>query len=599
MKQQVADYFKKLITLGLLLLAANYAIEFVHPLILLPAGLLIYSFMYYRITGIKPPYLFTLPQVEKHVNKKGGFWNFFKLLISPIGFVYDIIVWIIWAVYLLFELVLDFIWLVKEVLFWIAHAILWFLKLFVPPIVFLYKMFIHYLVKWTWWIYQVSFKNIRASVTVNYYLIALWGTLIAMFSIFLFLYLDIMFETSGLVYIGAVLALIPLSWSFAEIASVRHNSLALEPYYEATGNFENGFENVKYLLYFLVTYLILFIVQAALDLFGWLQGSGLSFLGFALNINTAISIAFIFLTVFVFFATIMLPSHLLHTEEQETPFNDLVLFLKTILKKGLRYILSFVPTGFYSIVLMVIPAVIVGLGLYFTVEIKNDILDRKIETYQETTTTGLTKPEQYHLEKKIDRLEYYKDFPMNIFTESFSRSYIAQQVSLTERKIQNGNEELADLKSTYSRQVEQMEQNIKEARNIEDPEIREQQLEVLNAQKEKLDKTFQSGKERVHLAITKRKMDKDYLQNMRKQIPYTLFFMVLWISIFGGLVVAFSVAFFGNVFYVLYQFHENDQPTYWTRTLEEIKAKDGKQPLLGFSLMAIVTVLVAIMYLII
>jgi hypothetical protein len=243
---------------------------------------------------------------------------------------------------------------------------------------------------------------------------------------------------------------------------------------------------------------------------------------------------------------------------------------------------------------MVIPAAIVGLGLYFSVEIKNDILDRKIETYQETTTTGLTKPEQYHLQKKIDRLEYYKDFPVNIFTESFSRSYIDQQVSLTERQIQNGNEEFADLKSTYSRQVEQVNQRIEEARGLEDPEVREQQMEVLDAQKEKLDKTFQSGKERVQLAITKRKMDKDYLQNRKKQIPFALFFMVLWISVFGGAVFAFSVAYFGNVFYVLYQFHENDQPTYWTRTLEEIKAKDGKQPLLGFSLMVIVAVVVAI-----
>ena len=135
-------------------------------LIALMSGFLVLSFLHFKITGIKPKYLYGMKKADDHLNRKGGFWLLFKWIFSLFGFTYDLVVWSVNGIYALFLIIIDILLLVKTIVFWIIHAIIWFLRLFVPPIVFLYKMFIYYLVRWPWKIYKLTFRNISISTAL-------------------------------------------------------------------------------------------------------------------------------------------------------------------------------------------------------------------------------------------------------------------------------------------------------------------------------------------------------------------------------------------------------------------------------------------------
>ncbi len=175
--EKVTLYVKKILALLFSFAPLAFAIygEFdftPFSFILFIAGsFLFFAFLNFKITDEKPKFLFGLTQSDAFLTKKGGFWNLFKWIVNSLGFLYDLIVWAIWGVYLLFMLIVDFILLIKFVVYWIIHAIIWFIRQLFPPFIFLFKMFVHYIINWSWWIYQVTFRNMRISVNKNFYFI--------------------------------------------------------------------------------------------------------------------------------------------------------------------------------------------------------------------------------------------------------------------------------------------------------------------------------------------------------------------------------------------------------------------------------------------
>ena len=92
--------------------------------------------------------------------------------------------------------------------------------------------------------------------------------------------------------------------------------------------------------------------------------------------------------------------------------------------------------------------------------------------------------------------------------------------------------------------------------------------------------------------IGKLKSDIEYLDLKRKQFPILFFFGGLWLAIFGGMVLAFIIAYFGNVYHQVYIFRNDNEPSEWMKTIAQIKAKDSKQPLLGATLFIITGLLI-------
>jgi len=598
MKKSVAQYIQKLIALVIIGLGSLYASEFVNYLIIIPFSLLVYSFLIWQITNTKPQFLFNLKNVDTFINNKSSLWPLLKLFVLLWGFVYDIIVFVVWGIFLIFEIFADILLLLKDILFWITHAIIWFLKLFVPPIIFLYNIFIHYIIKWTWWSFQLAYRKVGHSMKFSYFIIGLIGAVLSLFLFFLFLYIDILIGFIGLVYVGMVLAILPVTWSYAEIASINDKNYDDEPYYEITSNFENGMVAVKNILFFILSFISLIIIQILLNLFNLIPSAGLSIGGIILNINTLISILLIFIFFILLFAKAVIPTHIIKAEEQETPVHNVIYLIKTIISKCLRYITTTIPTYLFGFITIIIPALIVFIAVFITFSLKNNMIESKIESLnKKKNETNLNEIQTYAIDKKIEKLNYYKTFPVNCFKDIFIErnlnNYciyeIKQNIADLERKIEESKNNYALKKATYENKIAVLNNKINKSAN---------EAEKLSATNELNNIKDEYNRELYNIDVSIKKLivDYRYFVNLKKQIPVKLFFMVLWISLFGGLIYAFLIAYKGNVYYELYDFREDGEPSYFAQQVEQAYEKDSKQLLLGFTLLILAMITLGILY---
>nr|MDA3822948.1 hypothetical protein [Bacteroidales bacterium] len=244
--EKVSLYVKKILALILSFAVFVFLIQTLNiekaifQVLIAAAAFLLFAVIDFRITGEKPRFLFGMNQSDTYLNKKGGFWNLFKWIVNLLGFVYDLVVWSIWGAYLLFVLFVDFLLLIKTIVYWVIHALIWFVRQLFPPFIFLFKMFMHYLISWVWWIYQLAFRNMKISVNKNFFFIALWGVIPALFIIFLFYACSQIVGIDELVALSAVFALIPLVWSYGEIAALRFEKRENDSYADVQASFGKG-----------------------------------------------------------------------------------------------------------------------------------------------------------------------------------------------------------------------------------------------------------------------------------------------------------------------------------------------------------------------
>jgi hypothetical protein len=581
-------YIKKILFLLICVVAGYFLIDFFAFYYVVPALLLAFSLADFKITGRKPEYLFNFRRTEEYF-KKGGLRDLIRIIVSLLAFVYDAVVWVIWGIYLIFELLAEFLFLLRNIFFWIIYGILWFLKLFIPPIVIIFKLIIHYLVKWIWWIYSISFKNISASLRKDHYFAALKGTILSVFIVFFFYFIGILADIKGIVFIGVVLALLPVTWIFGEISlsiSKTHQDKNEIP---ALNNYNNGLESVRSVLFYITVMLLLFIVQILLNLLGWIPDAGLSLLGVALNINTFITLVLIFLSVITLFGVLIIPTHRLFNVFREVSIKDSVALLGIIFRKGLQYILLLIPASFFSAFLIIIPAIIMGAALWFTIHIKDSVIDAKIGSLKNAKIEAKNEIEDYMIQTKINNLSFYKDYPWNIYKEINNRGNLNYEIRNKKEELTDEEAELNLIDNETTVEIEQIEAQI----NTE--LIRDANSALvadLRNQKMILEKNLAEIKAAKKVVIGKLIVDINNLENYKLQLLFAFFLAGVWLSIFGGMVLGFVFAYLGNIFYEIYLFRNDNKPSYWRLISMEEKEKDSKQPLIGFTLLVIVIVLV-------
>ena len=115
----------------------------------------------------------------------------------------------------------------------------------------------------------------------------------------------------------------------------------------------------------------------------------------------------------------------------------------------------------------------------------------------------------------------------------------------------------------------------------------ENRIAGLNNQKRELEKEYEDTKTAKKMVIDEFILDREYLINRKEQMPFTVLFTGLWLVIFGGIVLAFLVAYLGNVYYDLFLFRNDKALSYFTYLIKNEREKDYKQPLLGFTLLII------------
>lgn len=520
-------------------------------LLLAAFAFLLFGYLDYRITGTKPRFLFELNQSDTYLNKKGGFWNLFKWIVILLGLAYDLVVWSSWGVYLLFILAAELLLFIKTILYWIIHAVAWFTRQLFPPFVFLFRMFIHYIVNWSWWIYQLAARNVRTSLNRNFYFIALWGTVPAIFIVFLFFIISQLAGMPELVLFSYVFAIVPLVWSFGEIAALRYEGREKEEYSTVRSKFRTGFDGVRSVMFYLVILLFLFVAEIALNLLGWIPNLSMSLLGISLNLNMAITLVLIFLLIIMAYIPGILPTHILYRQDHQDDLKSSMVVLGMLGRRFLRYTFVEVPAVFFGSLLLILPGALLVITFFLTDTVKDAVLETRVEQLlaRAAAEPAVEAHDTYIL---IDRLEMYKDVPLlapGIFVEKMDGARIVsmeEKVASLEKWIAAG----------------------RDGQSAGDEVTRE---------------------EKDRLAIMR--ADLQEMKRQRAQMPVLYLFIGILVSVFGGLVLAVYVAYIGNVYYELYDLKEDGKPTWWTLTLEEMKKKDPNQPLLGFTLLGILGIL--------
>jgi hypothetical protein len=580
-------YIQKLIVLILVFTLGVILLHIVKIYFLLPALFFTLSFLVSRITGEKPSFLFGIANADEFLNKKAGFWVLFKWIMVLFGLVYDFIAWTIYGVFILFTVILDFILLVKTIIFWIIHAFIWFLKQFVPPLVFIFKMKIHYIFRWGWWIYKMSFNNIRISINRNFYFISLWGAILMVFVMLLFYGVGILMGVPELAFVGAVFALLPLVWSYGEISSIRLRHAEQESYQRVRNNFQSGFDAVRAILIYFIIFLALTVVEVVFNVLGWIPQIGFSFMGLAINVNTMSTLILLFIFVILVFAKLIMPPHIVCNQDFKADLNGSLNFLGVIGNRFLRYVFSVIPTGLFGAVVMIIPGLIIFLSIVITLNLKNTILDTRINLLNQRVSVldGLPK---YQTLKDIERINYFKSFPGNVISGFGGIKSLNGTVNLLEKNILQGEKEMSTLRLEFSTAIDSLDKKISENKllPIADSLSSRELARLESIRHTRLD-NFSKWEQEGEFSINKMKVDLADKKGLMIQLPVVFLFSVIWASLFFGLVLTFLVSYLGNVYFELYNFKEDENPSYFRQVLSEMNSVNRNQPLLGFTLISV------------
>ncbi len=406
--------------------------------------------------------------------------------------------------------------------------------------------------------------------------------------------LGILVDIPNIVFIGFMFSVLPLVWSYTEISVLKIEGRAGDSHSSVRMKYRKGFDAVRAVLFYLLVFLIALILQVALNLLGWIPSIGLSLLGLTINLNTFISLILVFVFVILVFSKFLLPSHLVHNSNFENNLSSSSKFLAAIGNKFLRYLLAHIPGLFFAAVLSIIPFLIIFLAINLSLSVKDNVLDAKLSqlSLKEQRSTS---PEVYYIREEIKNFQYYKAFPQNVFEDFFSLNELRENRKIFEQQVVGLASEIEKTESLFEEDIENLEEKYRILQMGNDSlagnELFRTQLSLDNRKSD-----FEKWK---NLTLEKQVMAKAKLertQNLLWQLPLSFLFLVIWISLFGGLAMAITIAYLGSLYHDLYSFRENGKPSYFYLTALEIRKKDRNQPLLGFTLIVILVLVILILY---
>jgi len=584
-------YIRKIIALIVVFSSVVLTYEFIPWQYTLPPSFFVLSILITRITGEKPAYLFGLQTINKFLNDKGGIWLLLKWLLNLAGLLYDIAVHTLYGVYLVFDILIDILVLLKTVIYWIIHAIIWFLKLFIPPIIFLYSNFIHYCIKWPWWIYQLTYRNTSKSINRNFYHISFRGAFFSIFIALIFFGTGIITGIPSIGIPGLIFSTLPIVWSFGTIAYLRHDHLQEDEISQIQKAKNSGIASIRAIVYYLVIFLILLIAEIILNILGWIPSAGFSFIGISLNMNTLFSLILLFLGVILIFAVIILPSHIVNNNTFNTEVNESILFLGIIGKKFLRYIGSIIPATFFSGFLLIIPVIILYFSLLLTITIRDNVIDTRIGMLKENIVAG-SSDKKAEINKNIRLLKFYKSYPQNIIKEfSGIKELSVHYKHLIKNEIK-AREDIDQMENEYRWTTDSLKNVATLLRNSDRDDLTKSELTRIQTVLYTKEKTFNVWKTLKNEQIAEMSAEKSLTRTLIIQLPVVSFLTIIWCSFFGGLVLAVLLSYLANIFYELYIFREDGRITHFLHTKRALQKQDNKQPLLGFTLLiAIIAVI--------
>lgn len=578
-------FLRKLVALSLNVLIFLLVTPYIPIYYSIPVLLLVFSFIVSRISSTQPKELYNYKRSESYFTK-GGLRDLARIPVVLMSFIHDLFVWEIWALFQILMLVVDVVYFIKQLVFWMLHALIWVGKLLAPFWIIVYKMFILYAIKWVWWIYRYSFNAIKKTYNWNIIKVSIIGAFIALFIFQLFYFLELNLDIFGLRYIGIVLALLPTTWTFGEIASIRGQNMLFSPFWEVRSKMKNGLESVRGLLFFITFFVVVLLAQAGLSLLGWMPKTGAAFLGFSLNISFIFNIILILLAITIFFSSFVLPSFRLYNEFNETSFRNVYELFTHLIKRSLQYIAGFIPSSFFASIAIIPPAALIALALFLTMQVKENITEVKISKVTELRSNAPTQIANYRLSKEIDRLEQVKLFPKH-FLQNFShRNLLENELSgyETQRTLQQTN--FAEAQKETNKAIEDLSLIISSEK--EKAVVNQTRIDEANDKLATTKKRFDHYQKRYKQDVAMLDIDIEYTKRKYRQQPILLYLSGLFMVVVSTLIFAFAFAYYGNYFYRAFLFRNDDNRAKWKDFIREQKEIKRYQPLLSTTLNIII-----------
>jgi len=414
-----------------------------------------------------------------------------------------------------------------------------------------------------------------------------------LFVILLFYGVGLLMGIPEIIMIGAVFAVLPLVWSYGEISALRLRNEEESEYSAIRNKFGSGFDAVKAVLSYFIILLVLVVTEVLFNLLGWIPQIGFSFMGLALNINTLASLLLLFVFVILIFSKLIMPAHVVFNRDFSASLIGSINFLGVIGRRFLRYLVSFVPNLFFGSLVLIIPALLVFLSVVISLNLKNSLLDSRIEILSQRESV-LTGNEKYKCRKDLERVRFYKSFPENVLSEFKDMKTLRRDVRNLELNIEQGEKEISTLSDGFAEGIDSLNRKIENIKNqpMADSSSAYNIINLQELKKSRLE-SFARWKADADEGIIKMKTDLSDKNGMLIQLPLVFILTIIWASLFAGIIMTFLISYLGNVFFELYNLKEDGKPIYLNEVATEMKVKDRNQPLLGFTLIIILGVILS------
>ena len=167
-----------------------------------------------------------------------------------------------------------------------------------------------------------------------------------------------------------------------------------------------------------------------------------------------------------------------------------------------------------------------------TNNIKNQVLEVKIEHIKKEQVASKSTRETYALNKRLEMLSFLQAYPRGIFQEMINYRQLQTEMQIIDADIsvelEKMNAKINEIK--LAKDKLQHEVNQKQESFI-DTAMYNQQANYFSEQQSKI-------KEETALIVEKMNMDHEFLNNKKVQLPVLFFFAGIWISVFGALTIA-------------------------------------------------------------
>ena len=180
------------------------------------------------------------------------------------------------------------------------------------PIVAIWN-FIVELMSYVWSIITLAWAGMKESINYRYWIIGTIGGSTSVFLFLLFFFIGIQVGEPTLFSIGAVLSILPIAWTYAEIANLiqykkqNGDDIELKSMKSALGN---GLNAIKFFALYVATIVTMVIAQVVLDLLGLIPAVGPTFLGIIALPLVVASMLIILSVLILSFGTPILGVHL-------------------------------------------------------------------------------------------------------------------------------------------------------------------------------------------------------------------------------------------------------------------------------------------------